>query len=36
VIEGDIKNSHADVPLAKKEIKYSPKFDLGKIKELLE
>ena len=35
-LKGDIRNSHADVPLAKKEIKYSPKFDLDKIKELLE
>jgi len=35
-LKGDIRNSHADISLAKKEIKYSPKFDLGKIKELLE
>jgi len=35
-LKGDIRNSQADISLAKKEIKYSPKFDLGKIKELLE
>ena len=35
-LKGDIRNSHADISLAKKEIKYSPKFDLDKIKELLE
>ena len=34
-LKGDIRNSHADTSLAKKEIKYSPKFDLDKIKELL-
>ena len=35
-LKGDIRNSQADISLAKKEIKYSPKFDLDKIKELLE
>ena len=35
VIEGDIRNSHADISLAKKEIKYSPIFNLNKIRELL-
>ena len=35
-LKGDIRNSHADISLAKKEIKYSPKFDLDKIRELLE
>ena len=34
-LKGDIRNSQADISLAKKEIKYSPKFDLDKIKELL-
>ena len=35
-LKGDIRNSQADISLAKKEIKYSPKFNLDKIKELLE
>jgi hypothetical protein len=34
--KGDIKYSHADISLAKKEIKYFPKFKLDKIKEMLE
>jgi UDP-glucose 4-epimerase len=34
--KGDIKYSQADISLAKKEIKYSPKFGLDKIKQLLE
>jgi UDP-glucose 4-epimerase len=34
--KGDIKYSQADISLAKKEIKYSPKFGLDRIKELLE
>ncbi len=34
--KGDIKNSHADISLAKKEIKYFPKCKLDKIKEMLE
>jgi UDP-glucose 4-epimerase len=34
--KGDIRNSHADISLAKKEIKYFPKFKLDKIKEMLE
>ena len=33
--KGDIKFSGADITLAKNEIKYSPKFNLKKIKELL-
>ena len=33
--KGDIKFSGADITLAKNEIKYSPKFNLEKIKELL-
>jgi len=33
--KGDIRNSQADISLAKKEIKFSPKFKLEKIKELL-
>ena len=32
--KGDIKFSGADITLAKNEIKYSPKFNLEKIKEL--
>jgi UDP-glucose 4-epimerase len=34
--KGDIKYSQADISLAKKEIEYSPKFGLDKIKQLLE
>jgi UDP-glucose 4-epimerase len=34
-LKGDIRNSHADISLAKKDIKYSPIFDLDKIRELL-
>ena len=34
--KGDIKFSGADITLAKNEIKYSPKFNLEKIKELLQ
>jgi UDP-glucose 4-epimerase len=34
--KGDIRNSHADISLAKKEIKYFPKCKLDKIKEMLE
>jgi UDP-glucose 4-epimerase len=34
--KGDIKYSQADISLAKKEIGYSPKFGLDKIKQLLE
>ncbi len=33
--KGDIRNSQADISLAKKEIRFSPKFKLEKIKELL-
>ena len=34
--EGDIKNSQADISLAKNYLKYSPKFELrDEIKELL-
>jgi UDP-glucose 4-epimerase len=33
--KGDIRNSQADISLAKKEIGFSPKFKLEKIKELL-
>jgi UDP-glucose 4-epimerase len=33
--KGDIRNSHADISLAKKEIKYLPKCKLDKIKEML-
>ena len=33
--KGDIKFSGADITLARNEIKYSPKFNLEKIKELL-
>jgi len=33
--KGDIKNSQADISLAKKEISYSPKFDLREIKNLI-
>jgi len=36
VNEGDIKFSQADISLAKKELGYSPKFELDRIKELLE
>jgi len=32
----DIRNSQADISLAKKDLWYSPKFELDKIKELLE
>ena len=34
--KGDIRNSEADISLAKKEIRYFPKFKLDKIKEMLE
>jgi UDP-glucose 4-epimerase len=34
--KGDIRNSEADISLAKTEIKYFPKFKLEKIKEMLE
>jgi len=34
--KGDIKYSQADISLAKKELQYSPKFELDNIKELLE
>jgi len=34
--EGDIKHSQADISLAKTELQYSPKFELDRIKELLE
>jgi len=33
---GDIRNSQTDISLAKKELRYSPKFGLDRIKELLE
>ncbi len=33
---GDIKNSHADISLAKKEIKYFPKYKIDGIKQMLE
>ncbi|MGY5146737.1 MAG: NAD-dependent epimerase/dehydratase family protein [Candidatus Nitrosopumilus sp. bin_7KS] len=35
-LKGDIRNSQADISLAEKELGYSPKFELDKIKELLE
>jgi len=35
VLKGDIRNSGADISLAKKSIGYSPKFKLGKLQELL-
>jgi len=34
-LKGDIRNSQADISLAKKNIGYSPKFKLDKIQELL-
>jgi len=34
--KGDIRNSQADISLAKKELGYSPKFELDRIRELLE
>jgi len=34
--KGDIKYSQVDISLAKKEIEYSPKFGLDRIKQLLE
>jgi UDP-glucose 4-epimerase len=34
--KGDIRNSQADISLARNELGYSPKFGLDKIKELLE
>ena len=34
--KGDIKYSQADISLAKKDLAYSPKFELDRIKELLE
>mgnify|MGYP005652160377 CR=1 FL=1 len=36
ILKGDIRNSQANITLAKKDLKYSPKFELDKIKELLE
>ena len=35
-LEGDIRNSHADISRAKKEIKYFPNWEIDKIKEMLE
>jgi len=35
-LKGDIRNSQADISLAKKVLEYSPKFELDRIKELLE
>jgi len=35
-LKGDIRNSQADISLAKKDLGYSPKFELDGIKELLE
>jgi len=35
-LQGDIRNSQADISLAKKDLGYSPKFELDRIKELLE
>ncbi len=35
-LKGDIRNSQADISLAKNDLGYSPKFELDKIKELLE
>lgn len=35
-LKGDIKNSHADISRAIKEIKYFPKFKIDKIKDMLE
>ncbi len=35
-LKGDIRNSQADISQAKKDLGYSPKFELDKIKELLE
>ncbi len=34
--KGDVKYSQADISLAKKDLMYSPKFELDRIKELLE
>jgi len=34
--EGDIKHSQADISLAKNKLGYSPKFELDRIKDLLE
>ena len=34
--EGDIRHSQADISLAKNELRYSPKYELDRIKELLE
>ena len=34
--EGDIRNSQADISQAKEKLRYSPKFGLDKIKEILE
>ena len=34
--KGDIRNSHADISKAKKELEFSPKFGLEAIKKLLE
>ena len=34
-LKGDIRNSQADISLAKKVLEYSPKFELDRIKELL-
>ena len=35
-LKGDIRNSQADISLAKKELRYSPKVELDRIRELLE
>ncbi len=35
-LKGDIRNSQADISLAKKDLGYSPKFELDRIRELLE
>ena len=35
-LEGDIRNSEADISLAKIELRFSPKYGLDKIKELLD
>lgn len=34
--KGDIKYSQADISLAKKELMYSPRFELDRTKELLD
>ena len=35
-LKGDIRNSQPDISLAKKELRYSPKVELDRIRELLE